>query len=201
VNNHFLTVRLTAAGLCLLLSLPAVSAAAGVRGTKSEKELNDRLFQFADDMAGNPMEKVKGLLKGYSTPQAIKDLQDAKGKLDGFANKLDQLGHGKYSEVAIDELRGAYEDLQGSPNVKGLPSLNLIDKLWTTIKFAHEMVQAADANPSTATLYDAPYRPDVGERRAYVDEMAGIAAKPLALHPDRSLEVLVTTPKGIGAGR
>ncbi|MBC8339554.1 MAG: hypothetical protein H8E39_12775 [Alphaproteobacteria bacterium] len=64
-----------------------------------------------------------------------------------------------------------------------------------------DIVQAADANPSTATLYDAPYRPDVGERRAYVDEMAGIAAKPLALHPDRSLEVLVTTPKGIGAGR
>lgn len=64
-----------------------------------------------------------------------------------------------------------------------------------------DIVKAADANPSTATLYDAPFRPDAGERRAYVDEAAGVAVMPLALKRDRSLEVLVATPKEIDARR
>jgi hypothetical protein len=62
-----------------------------------------------------------------------------------------------------------------------------------------DIVKAADANPSTATLYDAPYRPGSGEQRAYVDEGAGVAVMPLALNSDRSLEILVTTPNGIDA--
>jgi len=62
-----------------------------------------------------------------------------------------------------------------------------------------DIVQAADANPSTATLYDAPFRPDQGELLRYVDAAAAIAIRPLALKGDQSLELVVTTPEKIDA--
>ena len=50
------------------------------------------------------------------------------------------------------------------------------------------------ANPSTPTLYDAPFRPGEGERLVYMDAAAGVAIMPLALRRGRSLEIQVTTP-------
>jgi hypothetical protein len=61
-----------------------------------------------------------------------------------------------------------------------------------------DIVKVADANPATPTLDDAPFRPESGERRAYVNQAAGVAVAPLALGRDGALEVLVTTPQGLG---
>ncbi len=132
--------------LSIVFSILNVTTAYAVTGEMTEEQLNARVLKFADDMAGNPAEKIKSFLKGYSTPEAVKELQDAKGKFDDFASTLQKLNDNKYDELAISEIRSRYESLQSGGNVKGLPSLGLIDKLWMSIKFAGEMAKAAYAN-------------------------------------------------------
>jgi M6 family metalloprotease-like protein len=57
-----------------------------------------------------------------------------------------------------------------------------------------DIVRVADANPSVPGLRRAPYMPNEGERRAYVDALSGVAAMPLGLEPGGRLRVLITTP-------
>ncbi len=57
------------------------------------------------------------------------------------------------------------------------------------------IVRTVDANPGTANLYAAPFRPGTGERRHYENTSSGVAVVPLELAADHSLRVLVTTPQ------
>lgn len=56
------------------------------------------------------------------------------------------------------------------------------------------IVRAADANPSVARLYAAPFLPGAGERRFYESASTGIAVIPLEQSSGGSMRVMVTTP-------
>lgn len=57
-----------------------------------------------------------------------------------------------------------------------------------------DIARVANANPSVPDLARAPFVLGRGERRAYVNEAAGVAVVPLGLEPDGRLRILVTTP-------
>jgi len=56
------------------------------------------------------------------------------------------------------------------------------------------IVRVANANPGTANLYGAPFRPGAGERRYYAHADSGVAVVPLDIAAGGSMRVVVTTP-------
>ncbi|MBI4189245.1 MAG: hypothetical protein HY525_01755 [Betaproteobacteria bacterium] len=59
------------------------------------------------------------------------------------------------------------------------------------------IVRAANANPGVPRLYGAPLVPGAGERRVYRHAGMGVAIAPLAVEPDGTLRLVVTTPERI----
>ncbi len=57
-----------------------------------------------------------------------------------------------------------------------------------------DIVRTMDANPAVPKLVRAPFRPDGGERRAYVSAADGVAVVPLAIDRNGYLRLAVTTP-------
>lgn len=59
------------------------------------------------------------------------------------------------------------------------------------------ILRVADANPSVSRLYGVPFIPGAGERRAYQNTRAGVAIAPLAVDPDGTMRLVITTPERI----
>lgn len=59
------------------------------------------------------------------------------------------------------------------------------------------ILRVANANPSVSRLYGAPFIPGAGERRAYQNTRADVAVAPLAVEPDGTMRLVITTPERI----
>jgi M6 family metalloprotease-like protein len=59
------------------------------------------------------------------------------------------------------------------------------------------IVRAANANPGVPKLYGAPFVAGAGERRVYRNADMGVAIAPLAVEPDGTMRLVITTPERI----
>ncbi len=73
----------------------------------------------------------------------------------------------------------------------------LVLEVDTTREEGAGIVRAADANPAVPRMQAAPFVPAGGQLRYYRNADVGVATAPLAVEPDRTLRLVVTTPKRI----
>lgn len=79
-----------------------------------------------------------------------------------------------------------------------LPSAGLLVlEVDTTRAEGAGIVRAADANPGVPRMQAAPFVPAAGQLRYYRNAEVGVAVAPLAVEPDGTLRLVVTTPKRI----
>jgi len=110
------------------------------------------------------------------------------------------LGNGLLAvRVPIDAHR--FLLIENRQPVKGddiLPSAGLLVlEVDMTREEGAGIVRVADANPGVPRLRAAPFAPGTGQLRYYRNADAGVAVAPLAVEPNGTLRLVVTTPERI----
>ncbi|MCW8835818.1 MAG: hypothetical protein OQJ99_05570 [Rhodospirillales bacterium] len=127
-------------------------------------------------------DEVVGLRPGDVRRLTLRPLAEGKGIL---AVRVD-LGDGRALMIENRQPVGLDSVLPAA----GMVVMEINARGWE----GRDIVRVADANPSTPGFRAAPFRPNEGERRFYINERYGVAVAPLSIADDGGMDVLITTP-------